>query len=239
MKVICFMQDSNIDKKILIACEFSGVVTNAFRDLGYEAFSCDLEPTEGNPDWHIQGDVIELIYGIYETDDTGKSIQIKKPVKFGKMVGFPPCTHLAVSGSRWFPEKIKDGRQQEAIDFFMALVNAPIEQIAIENPVGIMSSIYRKPDQYIQPYEHGEPYIKKTGLWLKNLPKLRISNKIFPSLGSKMWNQAGEEKQLGWNTPEIKRFRNIFPKGVAKAMAEQWGHIYQKQTAIDEYFNEE
>ena len=144
--------------KILLACEESQAVCKAFRELGHEAYSCDLLPTSGNnPEWHIQSDIIDVIYS----------------GKWDLMVAFPPCTHLAVSGARHFEQKQKDGRQQEAINFFMKFVEAPIEHIAIENPVGIMSSIYRKPDQIIHPYYFGDPYSKKTCLWLKNLRPLK------------------------------------------------------------------
>ena len=121
--------------KILIGCEFSGMVTQAFREKGHEAYSCDLLPTEGNPDWHIKGDILEILNDGW---DMG--------------LFFPPCTHLASSGARWFEEKRKDGRQQEGINFFMKMINASIEKIAVENPIGIMSTIYRKPIAERQSY---------------------------------------------------------------------------------------
>lgn len=130
--------------KVLVGCEFSQIVTKAFRERGYEAYSCDLLPTEGNPEWHIQGNVLDYL-------DDGWDLGIFHP----------PCTHLASSGARWFKEKIRDGRQQSAIDFFMKLVNANIPKIAIENPIGIMSRIYRKPDQIIQPYQFGHSVRKQ------------------------------------------------------------------------------
>jgi len=142
--------------KVLIGCEFSQVVTKAFRFKGHDAWSCDLLPTEGeNPEWHIQDDVLDQL-------DAG----------WDMMIAFPPCTHLAVSGARWFAEKRSDGRQQEAIDFFMKLANADIPRIAIENPIGIMSTIWRKPDQIVQPWQFGTGEVKATCLWLKNLSKL-------------------------------------------------------------------
>lgn len=144
--------------KVLLACEESQAVCKEFRLLGYEAYSCDILPTSGdNPEWHIQEDVLDVIH----SND------------WDLMVAFPPCTHLAVSGARHFKQKQEDGRQQEGIEFFMNIVNAPIEHIAIENPVGIMSSLYRKPDQIIHPYYFGDPYSKKTCLWLKNLDPIK------------------------------------------------------------------
>jgi hypothetical protein len=153
--------------KVLIACEYSGRVRDAFRDKGHDAWSCDILPTEGRAEYnpyHYQQDVFEVIN-----------------LGWDMMIAFPPCTYLCSSGIHW------NGRVQgrseltdRAADFFMTLVNAPIERIAIENPVGIMSSRYRKPDQYIQPYEFGEDASKKTGLWLKNLPKLKPTKYIEP-----------------------------------------------------------
>ncbi len=130
------------------------------------------------------------------------------------MIAFPPCTHLAVSGARWFEEKIADGRQQEAIDFFMDLVSAPIPRIAIENPVGIMSTKYRTPDQYIQPWEYGHGETKKTCLWLKNLPQLE-STDIVPG-------RADRIHKMG-PSPDRSQKRSVTYTGVAEAMAVQWG----------------
>lgn len=144
--------------RVLVACEESQAVCVEFRKLGHEAFSCDLLPCSGShPEWHIQNDVLEVI-------ETGE---------WDLMVAFPPCTHLAVSGARHFKKKIEDGRQQHAIDFFMKMINAPIKYIAVENPVGIMSTVYRKPDQCIHPYYFGDEFSKKTCLWLKNLEPLK------------------------------------------------------------------
>ena len=141
--------------KVLVACEFSGVVREAFKAKGHDAWSCDLLPTE-IPGQHIQGDVLEIL-------DDG----------WDMMIAHPPCTHLAVSGARWWKEKRKDGRQQKAIEFFKQFMNSPINKIAAENPVGILTKAYRKPDQYIQPFWFGDKVQKKTGLWLKNLPHLQ------------------------------------------------------------------
>ncbi len=147
--------------RVLIGCEFSQIVTKAFRDKGHDAHSCDLLPTEGNPNWHIQDDILKHLDKSWDM-----------------MIAHPPCTFLCTTGNKWmkpeyqkrFPTRVQD--RKDAVKFFMKLVNAPIPKIAIENPVGIMSSQYRKPDQYIQPYWFGHPQSKKTGLWLKNLPKL-------------------------------------------------------------------
>jgi hypothetical protein len=144
--------------KVLLACEESQAVCKEFRKLGHEAFSCDILPTSGdNPEWHIQEDLMKIM-------NSGE---------WDLMIAFPPCTHLAVSGAKHFKQKQEDGRQREAIDFFMKVARAPIEFIAIENPIGIMSNIYRKPDQIIHPYFFGDPYSKKTCLWLKNLEPLK------------------------------------------------------------------
>jgi site-specific DNA-cytosine methylase len=197
--------------KVLLACEESQAVTKEFRRLGHEAYSCDLyEASGGHPEWHIQGDVIPLINKGWDL-----------------IIAFPPCTHLAVSGAAWFAQKRADGRQQEAIGFFMALATADCERIAIENPVGIMSTEWRKPDQIIQPWQFGDSFSKKTCLWLKGLPKLEPTNVVDPgetvtfASGNKMpkwyadaWGKSPEERS--------KIRSKTFP-GIAKAMAEQWG----------------
>jgi hypothetical protein len=142
--------------RVLIACEESQAVCIALRAKGHEAYSCDIQDCSGgHPEWHIKDDVLKVINEGWDM-----------------MIAFPPCTDLAVSGARYFEQKRKDGRQQQGIEFFMALANAPIRKIAIEKPVGVMSKVYRKPDQIIQPYYFGDPERKTTCLWLKNLPKL-------------------------------------------------------------------
>jgi len=143
--------------KILVACEESQTVCKAFRKSGHEAYSCDLlSPSGGHPEWHIQQNVIEIL-----------NLDI-----WDMVLAFPPCTHLTSSGARWFKEKIADGRQQQGIDFFMEFANCKCDKVAIENPIGIMSNRYRKPNQIIQPWMFGEPYQKSTCLWLKGLPLL-------------------------------------------------------------------
>ena len=213
--------------RILLAGEESQAVCIEFRKLGHEAFSCDiLECSGGHPEWHIQGDVIEQL-------DKG----------WDMMIGFPPCTHLACSGAAWFEQKRKDGRQQEGIDFFMKLINAPIERIAIENPIGIMSRIYHKPDQIIQPYYFGDPVKKSTCLWLKNLPLLhhspsrdlfsQSSNYVPPVLQqykssktkSGFSNYSGGATKWYRTKEERSRERSKTFPGIAKAIAEQWGKL--------------
>lgn len=185
--------------KVLVACEFSGVVRDAFIAKGHDAMSCDLLPTE-KPGSHFQGNVEDIIKDGWDL-----------------MIAHPPCTDLAVSGARWFAEKRKNGRQQEAVNFFMALVNAPIEKIAIENPVCIMSRIYRKPDQTIQPWQFGHGETKATCLWLKNLPLLKPTNIV-----------EGRENRIHRMPPskDRARLRSITFQGVADAMAEQWGQLW-------------
>lgn len=198
---------------ILLACEESQAVCIEFRKKGHRAYSCDIEPCSGDhPEWHIQEDVLPLLNGNceFKTEDGAKH-KIKK--KWDMIISFPPCTHLAVSGARWFPEKIKDGRQQSAIDFFMQIVNCECDKIAVENPVSIMSSKYKKPDQTIQPWQFGHGETKKTCLWLKNLPKLKPTNIV-----------DGRDQRL-WRLPPSDNRAKIRSKtfhGIAKAMAEQW-----------------
>lgn len=184
--------------KVLIACEESQAVCIAFRKKGHEAYSCDIQPCSGaHPEWHIQGDVLEQL-------DKGWDL----------MIAFPPCTDLAVSGSRWFPEKIKNGSQQASIDFFMSIANSNIPKIAIENPIGIMSSKYRKPDQIIQPWMFGHGETKATCLWLKWIPKLTPTN-IVEGREQKIWKMSPG--------PERAKLRSKTFQGIADAMANQWG----------------
>lgn len=183
--------------KILVACEESQAVTIELRRLGHEAYSCDIIPCSGgHPEWHLQVDALELL-----------------KMKWDMILAFPPCTHLAVSGARYFEQKRKDGRQQAAIDFFMRFANADCPKIAIENPVGIMSSVWRKPDQIIQPWQFGHGETKKTCLWLKGIPLLVPTNIV-----------DGREQRIWKMPPSEDRAKNrakTFP-GIARAMAEQW-----------------
>lgn len=182
--------------KILIACEYSGRVRDAFIAKGHDAISCDLLPTDA-PGPHYQGDVLGII-------NDG----------FDLMIAHPPCTDLAVSGARHFKEKIADGRQQASVDFFMKLANANIDKIAIENPVCIMSTKWRKPDQIIQPWQYGHGEVKATCLWLKHLPILKPTNIV-----------EGREQKVHKMPPSKDRWklRSTTYQGIAEAMAEQWG----------------
>ena len=206
--------------RVLIACEESQEVCKAFREKGHEAFSCDIqECSGGHPEWHIQGDVLPLLNGncTFQTADTHTHTQAGT---WDLLIAHPPCTDLAVSGARWFPEKQKDFRQQKSCVFFMYFVLAHCERIAVENPIGIMSSIYRKPDQIIQPYEYGHPIRKSTCLWLKGVPQLEPTNVVDVVQSTKIagnwFNKGGKERQKN---------RSKTFEGIAKAMAEQWGGI--------------
>ena len=190
--------------KILVACEFSQVVTKAFRDRGHEAYSCDILPTEGNPDWHYQCDIKNVLY-----------------VGWDMMVAFPPCTHLAVSGAKHFAQKRLDGRQQEGIDFFMLFANSDIPRIAIENPVGIMSTMWRKPDQIIQPWQFGDPFQKTTCLWLKGLPALLPTSIV--SKGEFVTTPSGKKLPKWYSDNKSAKNRSRTFQGIADAMADQWG----------------
>lgn len=180
--------------KILVACEFSGVVRDAFAARGHDAWSCDLLPTERTGQ-HIQGDVLERLEDGWDL-----------------MIAHPPCTHLAVSGARWFKDKADE--QQAAIQFFMALAYAPITRICIENPVSIMSTRWRKPDQIIQPWQFGHGETKATCLWLKGLPRLTPTNIA-----------TGREQRVHRMPPGPNRWkeRSRTFQGIADAMAAQWG----------------
>lgn len=206
--------------KILIACEESQAVTIAFRNKGHEAWSCDTqECSGGHPEWHIKDDVLKHL-------DDG----------WDMMIAFPPCTHLCVSGAAWFEEKRKDGRQQQGIDFFMAFTNTDIPKVVIENPVGIMSSVWRLPDQSIQPYHHGDSYSKTTHLWLKGLPLLVRSDVVdrgefvVAKSGKRMSKWFSDAWKLG--SAERSKVRSKTFPGIAEAMATQWGidnPVYQKE----------
>ena len=203
--------------KILVACEESQTVCKAFRARGHEAYSADIqEPSGGHPEWHILGDVLPLING----DCTFMTMDWRAHTIRGEwdmLIAFPPCTHLAVSGARYFEQKCKDGRQQQGIDFFMEFTKASCKKLAIENPIGIMSTRYRKPDQIIQPWMYGHGETKSTCLWLKNLPKLKPTN-IVDGREHRVWKMPpGPER--------AKKKSKTFP-GIAEAMADQWGCLH-------------
>lgn len=183
--------------KALVACEESQAVTIELRKLGVEAYSCDIqECSGGHPEWHLCQDVLPLLYEDWDL-----------------IIAHPPCTDLASSGARWFPRKRADGSQQRSADFFMRFTDQDCPHVAIENPIGIMSTIYRKPDQIIQPWQYGHGETKATCLWLKGLPKLQPTNIV-----------GGREQRI-WKLPpgpdRAKTRSKTFP-GIAHAMATQW-----------------
>jgi hypothetical protein len=233
--------------KVLVACEESQAVCIAFREKGHEAYSCDILPCSGgHPEWHIKGDILKVLDGSFQAYGQfwTEAETVEPPIKWDLMIAFPPCTQLALSGSMHFEKKRADGRQLEGINFFMQMVNAPIEKIAIENPMGIMGKIYRPFDQVIQPYFFGDQSRKTTCLWLKNLPKLfhAINTDLFNNKithvdqgESFYWidKKTGKEKKQPmwyyktWTESKTKEERarlrsKTFP-GIARAMAEQWG----------------
>lgn len=199
--------------RVLIACEHSGTVRDAFIRQGHEATSCDLLETD-TPGPHYRGDVRDILTAAWDM-----------------VLAFPPCTHLAVSGAKHFAQKRADGRQQEGIDFFMLFTRLECPRVAIENPVGIMSSVYRKPDQIIQPYQHGDPFTKTTCLWLKGLPKLTPTNVV--DKGARHVTKGGNSLPAWYNLPpgpDRARIRNKTFPGIARAMAEQWGKPIEPTT---------
>lgn len=219
--------------RALIACEESQRVCVAFRERGWQAFSCDVqECSGGHPEWHIKQDVIPLLNGCcsFYTED-GKKHSIVG--KWDLIIAHPPCTRLCNSGQRWmywgdetYREK-KRKEQQEAVEFFMYFVNANCDKIAIENPMGIMSTLYRKPDCIYNPYDfEGETECKKTCLWLKGLAPLRGTRLVALPKEQRthgIWLAKFGGRQLTWNDPVTAKLRSQTPCGVAKAMAEQWG----------------
>jgi hypothetical protein len=181
---------------VLVACEFSGVVRRAFRELGHDAWSCDLLPAEDGSPFHYQRNVMAVVC----------------EVRWDLMIAHPPCTHLAVSGARWWKGKREE--QAEALDFVRALMAAPIERIALENPISVISTAIRKPDQIIQPWQFGHGETKATCLWLKGLPKLTPTNIV-----------EGRTPRVHHASPGPDRWkeRSRTLPGIAAAMADQWG----------------
>ena len=222
---------------ILIACEESQRICIEFRKLGFNAFSCDIiDCSGGHPEWHIKSDCLPLI----NTTDFNFITQngdIHIIYKWDLIIAHPPCTDLCVSGARWFKEKQADGRQQKSIDFFMQFTDLNCDHVAIENPIGIMSTHYRKPDQIIQPYMFGDPVRKTTCLWLKNLPKLLPTDIVDPKIindgkttysGPAYYATNENGKILAWNNPETAKIRSKTYHGIAKAIADQWGRYLLK-----------
>lgn len=204
--------------RVLVACEESQEVCKAFRALGHEAYSCDIEPCSGgHPEWHLQCDALEII-----------------KMRWDLIIAHPPCTYLTNAGNKWFKAEFKErfpdreNQREAAVQFFMSFWNADCPRVAIENPQGIMSSRFRKPDQYIEPYMFGDPEKKKTGLWLRGLPALAPTNVVEPII----IECASGAREPRWHMETMhlppkersKARSKTFP-GIAKAMASQWSGI--------------
>ena len=226
-----------INMKVLIACEESQRVCEAFRKLGHEAYSCDIiDCSGGHPEWHIKQDVLPLIDGDcgFTTCD---GITHAIVGQWDLLIAHPPCTYLTVSGNRWFNEekygdKARDRKRlrEEAAQFFMQFINAKCDHIAVENPIGYMNSTYRKPTQIIQPYYFGDPEKKSTCLWLKNLPSLIPTNIVDPNtfkLGDGKTYSEWHMRTLNLPKEERAKERSKTYLGIAQAMAEQWGGIVE------------
>ena len=191
---------------IIVGCEESQAVCIEFRRKGHNAYSCDKLPCSGgHPEWHLQMDIFDAI----------------KLMNWHIGIFFPPCTHLAVSGAKHFEQKRKDGRQQQGIDFFMKIANCNIDKKAIENPIGIMSTLWRKPDQIIQPWQFGDPFTKTTCLWLKNLPLLFPTQIV--SKGEFVTTPSGKKLPKWYSDNKNPKIRSKTFPGIARAMADQWG----------------
>lgn len=202
--------------RILVGCEESGIVRDAFRKLGHDAWSCDILPCSGDPTYHLQMDIFEAV----------------KLKQWDMAIFHPPCTYLTITGNKWmkpefrdrFPDRIQ--QRKDAIKFFIDLYNVDIPKIAIENPVGVMSSEWRKPDQYIQPYYFGDPHSKKTGLWLKNLPLLVPTDIVEPQFY--IYKNGGRDpiwhvETMRLPSAERSTARSKTFQGFANQMAQQWG----------------
>ena len=244
--------------KVLVACEESQRVCTAFRELGHEAYSADIqEPSGGHPEWHILGDVLEVLnpkdhLGDFEAPDRYISFRTMdgsyhEVRQWDIIISHPPCTYLTVAANRHYNferygekaiQRLAD--REKAIDFFMQFVNAECEHIAIENPIGVINTRYRKPDQIIQPYEYGHPYRKSTCLWLKGLPLLKPTNIVeFECIHSKgksggysgaSWYVRDENgKILSYKDPRTAKARSKTYPGIAKAMAEQWSNLHEEK----------
>lgn len=202
---------------VLVACEYSGIVRDAFRKRGHDAWSCDLLPCDGAQTYHLQGDVRRVLGGVIPEDMGGHCIGGRRAPIFRAwdlMIAHPPCTHLAVSGARWFKDKQRE--QAEALDFVRTLLDAPIPRIALENPVSIISTKIRKPDQTIQPWQFGHGEVKATCLWLKNLPPL-MPTKIVEGRTARVHRMPP--------SPDRWKERSRTLQGIAEAMAAQWSNL--------------
>ena len=226
---------------VLVACEESQRVCTAFREKGHNAFSCDILPCSGgHPEWHIQGDVLQFLNPEVLFPGELPGIQFFTmdneyhcfPGKWDLIIAHPPCTYLTLAGNKWFKPEFADRfpdrqkQRKEAVDFFMAIASADCDKIAIENPVGVMSSQWRKPDQYIEPFMFGDPEKKKTGLWLKGLPLLKPTNIVEPVIihcksgaNEPRWHMETMHLQK----EERSRVRSQTFPGIARAFADQWG----------------
>lgn len=192
--------------RVLVACEYSGTVRDAFIERGHDAMSCDILPTE-SPGPHYQGSVLDILTNGWDL-----------------IVAHPPCDHLTSAGAAYWPDKQRDGRQQTAIEFVLSIYNSPCRKIAIENPVGILSKKWRKPNQIIHPYYFGEPYLKRTCLWLKNLPVLTETNLLEkPQPRGYCIKSNGRRYNYYFHQGKNSHERSRSFVGIAKAMAEQWG----------------
>lgn len=205
--------------RVLVNCEESATVRDALRSRGVDALSCDLQPTRGDPQWHIQADALDVAYNYGP---------------WAGMIAHPPCTYLSVSGQRWCsgdsPKAVeRRALREDAIRFFQALLDAPIPKLALENPVSIISSRIRKPDQTFHPYHFGDPHEKRTCLWLKNLPPLHYTNCVSP-----LYHVSGTGRRWSkwfWDTSmlppaERSRVRSVTFQGIANAMADQWSPFF-------------
>jgi site-specific DNA-cytosine methylase len=197
--------------RVLVACEYSGTVRNAFRLRGFDAWSCDLLPPDEPSQFHIQGDVLDVL-------DKNWTL----------LIGHPPCTHLAVSGAAYMAPKRADGRQAAALEFVRRLMGAPVKHIAIENPVSVISSQIRKADQIIQPWMFGHMEQKKTCLWLKNLPRLRQTENVWEEMMKLPKNQRERLHYLP-PSPDRWKLRSATYPGIAAAMAYQWGNYINQE----------
>ena len=217
--------------KVLVACEESQTVCKAFRERGHEAYSCDIqEPSGGHIEWHILGDAVEALRGgCIQTMD----MCLHEVGRWDLAICHPPCTRLCNAGQRWMvwgDEEYREKKRKEqlwGVAFFMKMFLANADRIAVENPSGIMSSLFRKPDCIYNPYDFiGETETKKTCLWLVNLPPLNPTQ-ILPKekRTQGIWKAHFDGKQYGWNDPEVAKLRSKTPFGVADAMAEQWGGL--------------
>lgn len=221
--------------KVLIACEESQAVCTAFRNMGVEAYSADIQQCSGgHPEWHIHGDVLPILNGYCRFQTMDKQWH-EVGGAWDLIIAHPPCTRLCSSGQRWLYYGTEEYRnkkkkeQQEGVDFFMKFTKTNCKRVAIENPVGIMSNIFEKPSCIYNPYDfEGETECKKTCLWLKGLPALHSTRDVPLKKEERtqgIWKAKFNGKQLAWNSPETAKMRSKTPDGVAKAMAEQWGKI--------------